>query len=139
MSWNFERMFTPHHVSHVTCQVPCSTCHMSYARVRYHISNYYYETVKELESWNLGRMFTLSRVSHITYHVTHITCHMACVTCHFIFFFSGQSGGASWWRVCYQRGLPRLVLPLDWNVTVWWSSHIAASPNQMNECLNSFC
>ena len=20
-----------------------------------------------------------------------------------------QSGGASWWRVCYQRGLPRLV------------------------------
>ena len=21
-----------------------------------------------------------------------------------------QSGGASWWRVCYQRGLPRLVL-----------------------------
>ena len=21
----------------------------------------------------------------------------------------GQSGGASWWRVCYQRGLPRLV------------------------------
>ena len=22
----------------------------------------------------------------------------------------GQSGGASWWRVCYQRGLPRLVI-----------------------------
>ena len=22
----------------------------------------------------------------------------------------GQSGGASRWRVCYQRGLPRLVL-----------------------------
>ena len=21
----------------------------------------------------------------------------------------GQSGEASWWRVCYQRGLPRLV------------------------------
>ena len=21
----------------------------------------------------------------------------------------GRSGGASWWRVCYQRGLPRLV------------------------------
>ena len=21
----------------------------------------------------------------------------------------GQSGGGSWWRVCYQRGLPRLV------------------------------
>ena len=22
----------------------------------------------------------------------------------------GQGGEASWWRVCYQRGLPRLVL-----------------------------
>ena len=22
----------------------------------------------------------------------------------------GQSGEASWWRVCYQRGLPHLVL-----------------------------
>ena len=26
----------------------------------------------------------------------------------------GQSGGASLWRVCYQRGLPRLVsIPYD--------------------------
>ena len=24
----------------------------------------------------------------------------------------GKSGEASWWRVCYQRGLPRLVLLL---------------------------
>ena len=24
----------------------------------------------------------------------------------------GQSGGASGWRVCYQRGLPRLVFTL---------------------------
>ena len=28
----------------------------------------------------------------------------------FFFFFFGQSGGASRWRVCYQQGLPRLVL-----------------------------
>ena len=33
---------------------------------------------------------------------------MSRVTCH-IFFFLGQSGEAYWWRVCYQRGLPRLV------------------------------
>ena len=51
-----------------------------------------------------------------------VTCHMSCVTCqvsgvmchvsHVIFFLSsffGKSGGASWWRVCSQRGLPRLV------------------------------
>ena len=29
------------------------------------------------------------------------------VTCHI--FVCGQSGGASWWRIYYQRGLPRLV------------------------------
>ena len=30
-----------------------------------------------------------------------------------IIFLIGQSGGASWWRVCYQRGLPRLFSPPD--------------------------
>ena len=30
-------------------------------------------------------------------------CHVS----HIYFFL--QSGGASWWRVCYQRGLPRLA------------------------------
>ena len=37
---------------------------------------------------------------------------MSHVTCHLSFFYVkkiGQSGGASRWRVCYQRGLPRLV------------------------------
>ena len=39
---------------------------------------------------------------------------MSHVTCHFYFlfffiFFSGQSGEAYPWRVCYQQGLPRLV------------------------------
>ena len=36
----------------------------------------------------------------VTCHVSHVTCHVSCVT---------QSVGASRWRVCYQRGLPRLV------------------------------
>ena len=35
-----------------------------------------------------------------------VTCHMSCVI---YIFFSLQNGGASLWRVCYQRGLPRLV------------------------------
>ena len=47
-------------------------------------------------------------------HVSRVTCHMSHVTCHmphsFFFFFSGQSAEACRWRVCYQRGLPRLVL-----------------------------
>ena len=42
-----------------------------------------------------------------------VMCHVSHVTCHILFYFSfsffGQNCGASRWRVCYQRGLPRLV------------------------------
>ena len=37
-------------------------------------------------------------------HVSHVSCHMPHVTCHM-----SQSGEDSRWRVCYQRGLTRLV------------------------------
>ena len=51
----------------------------------------------------------------VTCHVSRVICHMSRVTCHvshvvFFLVFFGQSGEAYWWRVCYQRGLPRLVL-----------------------------
>jgi hypothetical protein len=37
-------------------------------------------------------------------------CHKAHVTIYlFIYLFFGKSGVAYRWRVCYQRGLPRLV------------------------------
>ena len=43
----------------------------------------------------------------VTCHVSHVTCH---IFIYFLFFiFGGKSGGASWWSVCYQRGLRRLV------------------------------
>ena len=53
-------------------------------------------------------------MSHVTCHVSHVMCHMSCVTFHIFFLllffcFSLQSGEAYRWRVCYQRGLPRLV------------------------------
>ena len=38
-----------------------------------------------------------------------VTCHMALAIC-FLLFFSWQNGGASRWRVCYQWGLPCLVI-----------------------------
>ena len=73
----------------VTCHISRVTCHMSC--VTYHLS-------------------------HITCPLSPVTCHVSYVMCHmlqyFLFFFSyffGQSGEASRWRVCYQRGLPRLV------------------------------
>ena len=72
--------------------------------------------------------------SHTMCHVSAFMCHLSCVTCHvspvtfhlshvkkkyiLFFFFTKkliilnifwQSGGASWWRVCYQWGLTRLV------------------------------
>ena len=65
----------------------------------------------ELGSWNFACMFTL-------YHVLYVTCQVSGVRCHmsglfsFLFFFFGQSGGACLWRVCYQRGLPRLIFLL---------------------------
>ena len=53
----------------------------------------------------------MCHVSHVTCHVSHVTCHMSHVKCHMspVFFcFFWEIGGVSWWRVCYQRGLPRL-------------------------------
>ena len=47
------------------------------------------------------------------HQVSHVRCQVSGVTCnYFIYLFlfiSGQSGEASWWRVCFQRGLPSLV------------------------------
>ena len=48
-------------------------------------------------------------VSRVTCHMSRVTCHMSHVRCHFFLFFSGQSGEAYRWRVCYQRVLPGLV------------------------------
>ena len=47
-----------------------------------------------------------------TCHMSGVRCQVSRVTClffFFFFFFFGQKVGASRWRVCYQRGLPRLV------------------------------
>ena len=72
-------------------------------------------------------MFTMPYVScitcHMSYvmcHVSRVTCHISCVTCHMSQKKKEKnrkkkkknlrkSGRASWLRVCYQRGLPRLV------------------------------
>ena len=49
-------------------------------------------------------------MSGVTCHMSCVRCHVSGVTCHMYFFcLFFLSGGASWWRGCYQRGLPRLV------------------------------
>ena len=54
-------------------------------------------------------------VSCVTCHVSRVTCQLSRVTFFFCFFF-GQSSAAYWGRVCYQRGLPRLVFT---NSAIW--------------------
>ena len=57
--------------------------------------------------------YVRSQVSGGRCYVSCVRCHVSGVTCHLSFFSSssfGQSGWASRWRVCYQRGLPRLWL-----------------------------
>ena len=65
---------------------------------------------------------TTRHMSSIACQMSLVKCHVPCVTRHvlqvtylvssvniFYFFFFGQSIRACRWRVCYQRGLPRLV------------------------------
>ena len=69
----------------------------------------------------------MCHMSCVMCHVSPVTCHVSPLTCqnyNFYIFVKkklkknytikniGQSGGASPWRVCYQRGLPRLVFVL---------------------------
>ena len=59
-------------------------------------------------------------MSHVTYHMSCVTCDLSHVTCFLLLFVfliknicpsekNGQTFGASWLRVCYQRGLLNLV------------------------------
>ena len=60
-------------------------------------------------------MFTLHHVSHVKRQVSGVICQVSGVRCHvspiFVFFFFGQIGGASLWRVCYQRGIRQYLTP----------------------------
>ena len=73
----------------------------------------------DLGSWNFERTVTSLHLSHVTCHVSPVTCHVSRLTCHmshvtfisiYIYFFCRQSGETSRWRVCFQWGLPRLVV-----------------------------
>ena len=85
-SWSFERMFIQHHVSCVMGHVSRVMCHVS--PVTYHVSPVTYQ--------NQVTFFLYSKKIKLGYF--------------FILQKIWQSGGAGRCRVCYQRGLPRLVL-----------------------------
>ena len=80
----------------------------------------------ELGTWNFRSMFTLHHVSHVKCQVSGVgvRCHVSDVRCHFFLSFFGQSGGTSRWRVCYQRGLPRLVFTQTVYTTIYQSAPV---------------
>ena len=69
------------------------------------MSEYKFGVTVPLTANNLSCV--MCHMSHVTCHVSRVTCHMSSVFLFFLFFL--QSGGAIWWRVCYQQGLTRLV------------------------------
>ena len=58
-------------------------------------------------------MFAIPYLSCVIFHLSHIMCHDVSTNTKKIRNKIRQRGGASWWRVCYQRGLPRLVSLAD--------------------------
>ena len=58
-----------------------------------------------LGTWNCTQCST-----PVMCHVSRFTCHLSHVTCHISIFFLFQIVGAIQWRVCYQPGLPLLVI-----------------------------
>ena len=61
------------------------------------------------------------QVSGVTFQVSGVACNF------FIFYFFLQSGEASWWRVCYQRGLPRLVC---YNIACMGANLVMLTPDK---------
>ena len=110
------------------CHVSCVTCHMSYVKcqVSHVTSNFQTVRARQVKFWEKGHLLppvichvscVMCHMSCVTCHVSHVSCHMSRVTCHvsgvtcnYYYLFFLQSGEASRWRICYQWGLPHLVL-----------------------------
>ena len=69
------------HVSRVMCQLPTVTCHLSHVKTIF----FYFFFIEE------EKINEKNKKNYLSQRIR-------------------QSGGVSRWRVCYQRGLPRLVL-----------------------------
>ena len=70
------------------------------------------EVLRECSPPTMSHMsYVTCHMSHVMRHMSHVTCHVSCVPCIFSSdFLCWKSGGAGRLRVCYQQGLPRLVL-----------------------------
>ena len=122
------------HVSHVMCHMSCVTCHVSHVTIFFFIWTKWWSLLVEgcyqrglprLVNIPVGATLQtpLSLINSLTdslilcensfktvrsRELPHVLCHRSCVTFQKQIFihFSRQSGEASQWRVCYQRGYP---------------------------------
>ena len=93
-SLNFERMFIPHHISHVMCQVSGVVCQVSH--VRCHVSGVTHEV-----------SCVMCQVSCVMCQLSGVTCQLSHVRCHvFLFFFNRTNGGASPLKVLSMGSTP---------------------------------
>ena len=95
------------HISHVLCLVSHATFHP----FPNHKSWWY-----AIFAWYSP--YIMCHVSRVTFQVSYVTCDVSRVTCDmshvmwlnlFSSFFFYKFLGGSWWKICYQRGLPLLV------------------------------
>ena len=80
---------------------------------------YLYRLWKEVQD----KMIHEKNMSGVRCHMSSVRCQVSGVTIFYFFYllfiylfflYLLKSGGASRWRVCYQRGLPRIVLIQGW-------------------------
>ena len=86
-------------------------CHMSYV-IRHVSDEIIIPKLLKQGTWNFETMFITPSPSRVTGQMSCVMCCMSCANVTkklYIFLFLQQIGGASRWRVCYQRGLPCLV------------------------------
>ena len=128
-SWDFQRIFSPHHVSHVRFQLSHVRCHAT--GVTCQVFRVTFSHCHIFLDWLIECSFSSESSKHcwsqtvkagklkvwgnahpppsVTCHVSHVMCHVSCVMSHVssvpchVFL---QGVWASQWRVCYQRGIP---------------------------------
>ena len=105
-------------MSCVTCHMSGVACHFLTIPNRKSYGPAYCLIMFTIPYHTIPHHTTMCHVSRITSQMSHLTCHLSCITSqvlhvtHFLFFFLLESGGVSWWSVCYKWGLPRLVFRL---------------------------
>ena len=102
-----------HHPSHVTYHDSCLAWHVSH--VTWH---HYFQTVRASDlkfEDNVHHLLCVRcHMSPVMCHMSRVPCPITCVTNIYIYIFVWTIYEARQWRVCYQRGLPRLVIYYIW-------------------------